>query len=118
MPRFASYEEKGFGQGAVWFAGAVIHVPWEGAASIAPAELLTGPVALLSPMIVESSAASDCPGSSRLDGAIQRNRTSIVSGQGRLRNDGVFVVECVCAVEKTKELTADQLSRLYAGPLP
>jgi hypothetical protein len=102
----------------VWFSSAVIYVPWEGSASITPRELLDAPHPLLSAIAVSDAPAADCPQTQRLNDAIQKNRTSQVSGRGRLRDDGIFVVECVCAVQRLDHLTADQIGRLYAGPRP
>lgn len=116
LPRFLSYEEHGFGTESVWFSGAVMNVPWEGYASIISAEVLDDPPpALATPSRVSVEPSADCPMTSQLDRALRRNQTNIISGRGRLRDDGYFVVECICSVRKVEGLTAEQWGRLYAG---
>jgi hypothetical protein len=112
------YEEHGFGEGSVWFRDAVIYVPHEGSASITPSEVLSGPKELLTPMHVVSETGTDCPGTDGTSEDVDQNRLSLVAGRGRVREDGVFAVECVCRVEKIEGLTAEQVGRLYAGPRP
>jgi hypothetical protein len=117
-PSLASYEIGGFGKSSIWFSAAVIYVPWEGSASITPRELLDAPQPLLSAITVSDAPAADCPQTQRFNDAVQKNRISQISGRGRLRDDGIFVVECVCAVNRLDHLSEDQIGRLYAGPRP
>lgn len=114
----AEYERSGFGTEPVWFSNAVIYIPWEGAASITPAELLGAPDDLLSPIHVDTVPADDCPGTRKLNKQVSEYRTSLIDGRGRLSDSGVFIVDCVCSARKLDGLTADQVARLYAGPRP
>jgi hypothetical protein len=112
------YEQEGFGTDQVWFSDAILYIPWEGAPSISPAELLSGVHDGLIPLVAIGEPAADCPATSRLNDRARRNRVSQISGRGHMGANATFVVDCLCAIEQIKELSPEQASRLYAGPLP
>lgn len=118
-PNFAEYERKGFGGSAVWFSNAVVDMRWEGFSSIAPVEILgEDKDPMLSPVKLVTERAPDCPQNQRFMKQMERNPISLISGRGRLDDNGFFVISCVCSAKKLENLTVEQEQRLYAGSGP